>query len=309
MAYLTEQKSGSKVYYYLVENIKIGKSKRKQLRKYIGDKKPSEQKLQILMSEFAKEVEKKKVEINKYYYLTPDEIKKVDSVNKAFQDRFKKLNKEAQEQFIQNFVMVFVYNTNSIEGSTLTEKEVELLLAENISPHKPLDDVLEAKSCAKVLEYVRNNKKELNESLILELHKMYFNDTKPHIAGKYKKKDNKVYGSKFKTTPHNLVPTDMKLLFKELKENKDKLHPLELAAWVHWKFVKIHPFQDGNGRIARIIMNLVLTNNDYAMIDIKTKYKQQYFKALEKCNYNENGEALATLLVKRFVKQYENALK
>ena len=90
---------------------------------------------------------------------------------------------------------------------------------------------------------------------------------------------------------------------------KKELHPLELATWAHWKLVRIHPFQDGNGRTARIIMNFILHKNGYAMIDIKTKEKQQYFNALEKCHYNNNARALAIRLVRRFKKQYQNVLK
>ena len=138
---------------------------------------------------------------------------------------------------------------------------------------------------------------------------MYFKDTKPKIAGKYKTHQNRVRGSHFETTPPQYVTTDMKNYFKEYTKLKKELHPLELAAWAHWKLVRIHPFQDGNGRTARIIMNYILHKNGYAMIDIKTKEKQQYFKALEKCHYNNNARALTIRLIRRFQKQYQNALK
>jgi Fic family protein len=138
---------------------------------------------------------------------------------------------------------------------------------------------------------------------------MYFKDTKPRIAGQYKTHQNSVRGSHFETTPPMLVIPDMKNYFKEYAKLKKELHPLELAAWAHWKLVRIHPFQDGNGRTARIIMNYVLHKNGYAMIDIKTKEKQQYFNALEKCHYNNNARNLAIRLTRRFKKQYQNALK
>src|SRR3989344_6080799 len=105
------------------------------------------------------------------------------------------------------------------------------------------------------------------------------------------------------------LPIFMKLYFQEYRKLEGELHPLALAAWTHWKLVRIHPFQDGNGRTARLVMNFILKKNGYAMIDIKTKEKQSYFKALEKCNYNNNARALAVRLVRRFKKQYQNALK
>ncbi len=309
MAYLAKQTKGKQEYYYLVENIQIAPGKRKQIRKYIGTEKPSETKLQVLISKFEEEVEKEKIKLHGFHYLAKDEIKEIDEINKEFWERYKKQNKTVQEQFDQNFVMAFVFNSNSIEGSTLTPKEIELLLKENIAPNKPLEDVLEAKNAEKTLNFVKNCKDELTEKLLLKLHEMYFKETKPYIAGKYKTAQNRIMGSAFETTPPKFVITDMKNYFKEYDKLKKQLHPLELAAWAHWKLVRIHPFQDGNGRTARIIMNFVLHKNGYAMIDIKTKEKQQYFNALEKCHYNNNARALAIRLVRRFKKQYKNALK
>jgi len=309
MAYLAKQKKGKKEYFYIVENIPIAKGRRKQIRKYLGTQRPSETKLQILISQFEKEVEKEKIKLHGFHYLTESEINEINQINKDFWSRYKKQNETIQEQFDQNFVMAFVYNTNSIEGSTLTPKEVELLLSENIAPNKPLDDVLEARSAEKTLNFVKEYKEEFNKDLVLKIHQMYFKETKPKIAGKYKTRQNRVTGSKFETTPPIMVLTDMKLYFKEYKKLKKELHALELAAFAHWKLVRIHPFQDGNGRVARIIMNLILHKNGYAMIDIKTKEKQQYFNALEKCHYNNNARALTIRLVRRFKKQYQNALR
>lgn len=309
MVYLAKQKKGKNTYYYLVGVIQISKKQRKQIRKYIGTKKPSETKKQVLMAKFEKEVEKEKIKLHGFHYLLSDEINEINKINKEFLQRYKKHNKTVQKQFDQNFAMTFVYNSNSIEGSTLTPKEVELLLNEHISPNKPLEDVLEAKSAEKVINFIKKFSGDLNEQFLLQVHKIYFKETMPHLAGKYKTAQNRITGSAFETTSPKFVLTDMKLYFEEYNKLKKELHPLELAAWAHWKLVRIHPFQDGNGRTARIIMNFILNKNNYAMIDIKTKERQQYIKALEKCNYNNNARNLTTRLVRRFKKQYKNALK
>lgn len=309
MSYLAERKRGSRVYYYLAENIPAAKGRRKQLRKYIGTEKPSESRLQILAAQFEEEVQKEKIKLHGHHYLTADEIKEIDEINGKFQGRYKKAGETVQEQFDENFINAFVYNTNSIEGSTLSPKEVELLLSESIAPNRPLDDVLEAKAAQKTLNFVKEYDGIFDQNFLLKIHEMYFKDTKPKIAGKYKKYQNGIKGSNFETTPPNLVLTDMKLYFQEYEKLKRELHPLELAAWTHWKLVRIHPFQDGNGRSARIVMNFILHKNGYGMIDIKTKERQAYFNALEKCHYNNNARALAVRLVRRFKKQYQNALK
>ena len=309
MAYLAKLKKGGNTYYYLVENIRVSQGVRKQLRKYLGKTAPSETKLQVLTSKFEEEVARTQKQLHGFHYLTKEEIREAAEVNRAFWKRHAAQSKTVQEQFAQNFLAAFVFNTNSIEGSTLTAKEVELLLEENISPNKPLDDVLEAKAAAKTFEFMNSFQGQLSQEFVLRLHELYFKETKPAIAGVYKKMQNRVAGSRFDTTPPQFVITDMKLYFQEYRKLEGELHPLELAAWTHWKLVRIHPFQDGNGRTARLIMNFILKKNGYAMIDIKTKEKQSYFKALEKCNYNNNARALAVRLVRRFKKQYQNALK
>ena len=274
MVYLAESKRGAKIYFYLVQDVRFSKNNRKQFRKYIGTQKPSKTKLEILVSGFKKEIEAEKQRLFGFHYLLPDEIAKIDKISSKFKARFEKLNPTEKEQFEQNFVNVFVYNSNSIEGSTLTPKEVQLLLEENISPNKPLEDVLEAKSAQKALQYIKKTKEMLTEDFLKKLHEIYFKDTKPFIAGRFKTKDNIVQGAGFKTTPARFVFTDMKLYFKDFEKLSKNFHALELAAWAHWKIEKIHPFQDGNGRIGRLIMNYVLWGNGYQMIDIKTKEKQ-----------------------------------
>ena len=309
MVYLTKSKRGKKTYYYLAENITLADGTRKALRKYIGVEEPTDTMLKMLISEFEKEVDEEKMKIHGYHYLAKEEIQEIDRINSEFWKRYNKQNNIVQEQFDENFAMAFVYNTNSIEGSTLTPKEVALLLAENISPNKNLDDVLEAKAAQKALYFVKDYKGEFNEQFLLTLHEIYFKETKPKIAGKYKTLENYIRGSSFKLTPPELVPTDMKLYFQEYKKLEKELHPLELAAWCHWKIARIHPFQDGNGRIARLTMNYILHKNSYAMIDIKTQDKKRYFKSMDRCNYNNNARPLANRLIKRFTKQYQNALK
>jgi len=309
MVYLVESKRGAKSYFYLVENIKLADGKRKQFRKYLGPARPSDSRIEIIGSQFKQEIEEKKKLLFGYHYLFPEEITRIDKINSEFKERYNRLNPTEKEQFEQNFVNVFVYNSNSIEGSTLTPKEVELLLQEDIAPNKPMEDVLEAKNAQKTLAFTRQAKEELNQEFLLKIHEIYFKDTKPYIAGKFKTKDNMVRGATFKTSSARYVLTDMKLYFEEYKKLKKKLHPLELAAWVHWKLERIHPFQDGNGRIGRVIMNYILHKGNYAMIDIKTKEKLKYFKVMQKSDKENSAEQLTRLLVKRFIAQYKNALK
>lgn len=156
MSYLATFKRKNKTYYYLVETISLGKGKRKQIRKYIGNEKPFGKRLSLLMSQFGQDVEKEKVNFGGFAYLDSDTIKEIDIINKQFWQRYNKLSKVEREQFDKNFIMTFVYNTNSIEGSTLTLKEVELLLEEGIAPNKSVNDVYEAKNAEKAVEFTKD---------------------------------------------------------------------------------------------------------------------------------------------------------
>jgi hypothetical protein len=120
MVYLVESKRGSRSYFYLVENFKIARGQRRQFRKYVGSGRPSKARLEILSAQFKEEIESEKLKLFGYHYLFPEEIKKIDEINAGFKERYVKLNPTEREQFDQNFVNVFVYNSNSIEGSTLT---------------------------------------------------------------------------------------------------------------------------------------------------------------------------------------------
>ncbi len=309
MVYLAKQKRGQKEYYYLVEVLRLGKDRRKQIRQYVGTTRPSQTKMEILSAKLREKIEKEQQKVSGYHYLLPDEIQRIDKINSDFQKRFEKMDPEEKEAFEQNFVNTFVYNSNSIEGSTLTKKEVALLLEENIAPNKPLEDVLEAKNAQKVIHYLKNHNPPFTIDEVQKWHEMYFKDTKPHIAGKFKTKENWLRDGKFQTTLPQYVLSDMKNYFFEYDKQKNQLHPLELAAWAHWKFEKIHPFQDGNGRTGRLIMNHILNQHHYGMIDIKTRDKREYRKTLAKCDREETGAPLSKLLIKRFVKQYQHALE
>lgn len=307
MVYIKEQEIKGKTYFYLVENIRLKEGKWKQFKKYLGKSKPSSKELVKIKKVFEEEIKKKTK--SRYEYLENFETEYVEKINKQFWKRYRKLNPEEKYDFDRNFLIVFTYNTNSIEGSTLTLKETYKLLEENIAPKKEYNDIVETKAAEKCLNYIREYKGKLNEDFLLGLHKKYFHESKPFIAGKYKRKQNRVINSKFTPTPSELVPTDMRIFFKDYLKNKKKMHVLELSAWVHWKLERIHPFQDGNGRIGRLLMNLILWQNKFAMIDIKTQNATSYYHTLEKCDKQNNAEALARQLAKKFTKQYKNALK
>jgi Fic family protein len=145
--------------------------------------------------------------------------------------------------------------------------------------------------------------------MVLEWHWKLFNLTKPDIAGKIRKHQVTISGSRFMPpSPVGVYPLVTEF-FKWYHKNKGKIHPVELAAIAHLKFVTVHPFADGNGRISRLIMNFILHKKGYPMLDIKYEGKNSYYNALEKSHLKKEDRTFLQWLVKRYIKEYRRYLQ
>lgn len=174
-----------------------------------------------------------------------------------------------------------VYNSNAIENSTLTLKETEKILMEmELSRDVNLREVYEAKNLARVIEYIRNKSKEtdLNKDLILFVHQMLIGTIDDNIAGRYRKSGEYVrVGTHVAPAPDRVEPMMENLL---LDYNSDHVaYFLEKVAKFHLDFERIHPFNDGNGRIGRVLLNYQLLRLGYPMVIIRNKDKKTYYSA------------------------------
>jgi len=238
----------------------------------------------------------------------------LEKIRQDYMKERKRMPKSAIEKEIEIFSIRFTYNTQRIEGSTLTLKETALLLEEGIAPaNKPIRDIKEAEAHRKLFFGIINNIRQIDLSLetVLEWHRKLFMETKPDIAGKIREYQVKIGASKF--VPPK--PQAVKLLLKDffgwyndqIKQNRKnkKLNPVEVAAHVHFKFVTIHPFVDGNGRISRLMMNYVLYKFGYPMLDIDYNDRRSYYKALERSNIHNNDLIFLQWLMKRYFKAHK----
>lgn len=218
--------------------------------------------------------------------------------------------KSAREKELQIFSIKFTYDTQRIEGSTLTHKETADLLERGITPkNKPLRDVEEAGAHRDIFYQIIKTGKELSLQAILDWHWSLFQITKPDIAGKLRKHPVGISGSKFvPPSPVEVYPM-MSDFFKWYAKNKKILNPVELAALAHLKFVTVHPFADGNGRISRLIMNFILNRNGYPMLDIPYDGRNSYYNALERSNMEDDDGIFLKWLMKRYVKEYQRYLE
>lgn len=178
------------------------------------------------------------------------------------------------------------YSSNALEGNSLTLSETKVLLEDGITVGgKPIRDCYEATGHAKAYDYMlslaRSEELPLTEDTIRRLHFLFYNGIDPDAAGAYRKGQVFITGTEYVPPTAEEVPALMATFVDELKSKRDTLHPVELAAWAHRRLVDIHPFQDGNGRTARLLMNLILINKGYCVVSIPPVLRHEYITALQ----------------------------
>ena len=176
------------------------------------------------------------------------------------------------------------YSSNALEGNSLTESETKVVIEDGLTIEgKPLRDVYEAVGHAHAYDYIHTLmiNKPLQESDILELHHLFYEKIDSEKAGHYRNVPVFISGSKYAVSPPQRIEDDMKKFVRWFNHNEHKLPTPEFAALAHQKFVFIHPFIDGNGRVARLILNLALIRSEYTIAIIPAMLRHEYVQTLE----------------------------
>ncbi len=275
-------------YYYLEHPYRI-KGRVLKKERYLGRNIPKD--IETIKREFVFELYKQK------WY------SQFDTIKQGFSKEQELMPQEAVEKYVESFMIKFTYDTQRIEGSTLSFKETAALLLHEATPkNKPLRDVREAEAHKRVFYKMLSHKGDLNANRVLEWHYELLKDTKPDVAGKIR--DHQIYisGSRFIPPP----PVEVHPLFREFfrwyDRSKGKLHPVELAALAHLKFVTIHPFTDGNGRISRLLMNFALNRHRYPMLNIAYENRASYYTALERSHIKRVDGPFLQWFFRRYTK-------
>jgi len=207
-------------------------------------------------------------------------------------NNFRPLPEPVVKKLREQLQIEMTYNSNAIEGNSLSLKETFLVINEGITiKGKPLKDHLEAKDQYDALNFLydlinKNNKPTLSEILIRQLHKLVVKKTDEEWAGKYRNGNVIIVGANHTPPNASAVSLLMKDLIEWYKTNYKKYHPVELAAIFHHKLVFIHPFFDGNGRTARLIMNILLMKHGYPLTVVLKNDRSKYYRALEEADKN-----------------------
>lgn len=211
-------------------------------------------------------------------------LSRIDEGKKLI-DKHRPLAPSILSRLHEQLVIDWTYNSNGIEGNTLTLRETMLVLQEGLTiGRKSLVEHLEAinhKAAIIFVEELATGKTATTERTIREIHSLILKDIDPHYAGRYRDIQVRISGSSH-TPPSPLqVPELMANFFNKLP-NVTKEHPVCRAAHAHFKLVKIHPFTDGNGRTARLLMNLLLIKAGYFPAIILKNDRLKYYSCLEK---------------------------
>ncbi|MEW5955226.1 MAG: Fic family protein [Candidatus Micrarchaeota archaeon] len=191
----------------------------------------------------------------------------------------KGLSDNQKRDLFDRFTVNFTYESNAIEGNSLTLKDVAIVIHENTVPTgKSLREIYETRNSRKVVDLILSRKFRVRERDMLRMHLMLVEEME--VPSGYKTVPNYVYGREVATTPPEEVPEAVRKLFAWRKQNEGTLHPLQLAARFHGKFERIHPFEDGNGRVGRFMLITELVNRGYPPLIVRKTQRLSYFNAL-----------------------------
>ena len=216
---------------------------------------------------------------------------------------------DALNKIKSSLEMEYTYESNRIEGNTLTLQETALVVNEGVTiGGKSMREHLEAVNHAQAVEFIKDIARSdiaIDEHIIKEIHALILHGINKEQAGKYRDVPVMIVGSKHMPPQPYLIAPQMEQFIRDyqaMQTNGD--HPVMIAAFLHNELVKIHPFIDGNGRTSRLLMNLYLLSNGYTITTLKgdNEAKQTYYKALEQSHIENNPEAF-NLLVADAVKQ------
>ena len=220
---------------------------------------------------------------------------------KEFLNKERPLNDGILRKLQNNLRTEFIYNSNAIEGNTLTLRETDIILQFGITVKgKSLKEHNEVKGQEYALDFlneVLKKKEPLSIRLIREFHALILNDDKDN-RGRFKQENNTILGAKFQTTPFYQVEEKLQELIDNFNESDKNL--IEKVAKFHNDFEMVHPFNDGNGRTGRLLMNLELMKNGYPIPIIKNEDRDDYYQALEIASIDKNYIPL-TEFIKRSV--------
>lgn len=205
-------------------------------------------------------------------------------------DKYRPFEGDMLEQIKAYYKIGLTWSSNALEGNTYTESETKVLLEDGLTVGgKPLRETFEVLGHGKAYDFMYTilKGKEITEDHVLTMHKLFYEDIEENYAGKYRDMNVIITGSKYPVTDYKNINYEMDALFNWINSERQNYHPVEFAALLHKRFVFIHPFKDGNGRVARLLMNTALIQDGYLLALIPPILRNDYIALLEKAHRDD----------------------
>jgi Fic family protein len=237
----------------------------------------------------------------------------LDTLKAKWQEN-RPLNKTQLTKLKGYFAMKYTYDSNRIEGNTLSFQETQLVVSEGVTiSGKSMKEHLEAINHSEAIDFLEQlitEKEELNSRSLLDLHRLVLKSIDSENAGRYRKVPVSIGGSEYMPPQPFLLEKLMEDYFIHFRRQRKLMHPAILAAEMHERLVSIHPFLDGNGRTSRLIMNFILLQNGFTISILKgdPESRIQYYNALQEVQINNNPDVFYHLVVDRCIASLEEHL-
>ncbi len=213
------------------------------------------------------------------------------------------------------FRVNYTFESNRIEGNTLTMQETHLVVNEGITiGGKSMREHLEAINHHEAIDFLYDliqKKTVFSERVLKDLHYLILKGIDRENAGKYRNVPVRIGGSSFMPPQPYLVPVEMEQIFDFYERQKSVLHPVVLAAELHERIVTVHPFIDGNGRTCRLVMNLILLSHGYPLANLKGEQaaRLRYYDALTQAQVHQNKEPFLLLIADAVIQSLQDHLE
>lgn len=221
-------------------------------------------------------------------------------------NQFRSLKTEELKRLREEFLIDYTYNSNAIEGNTLTLRETALILKEGITINeKPLSEHLEAvghRDAFYLVEELVKEKQKLSEKLIKDIHTLVLMD-KPEYRGVYRRIPVTIMGAVHEPPQPYMIPVLMEQLIEEYNNEMNDKHIIERVALLHLRFEGIHPFIDGNGRTGRLILNLELMKEGYPPINIKFKDRKKYYDCFSDYDLKNGDSSMLIHMIAEYIEE------
>ncbi len=296
MSFIETQRHGNHNYYYLVKNVRTNTSTVKKYRIFLGREMPPPEELRKHLIE----LEKRSTPRFKTTWLQREMIEKLDDIRASLITAYRK----PIEAIPKDFLVRYTYNTNAIEGNRLTLRQTALLLSDRVSPAGArMDDVIEVLNAADAWDHVRQYTGPPDSRFLRKVQYEVTKNTSCRIQGDFRDVEVRISGSSHIPPDASEVPKLLNTLVTEIRTRRKRNHPVELAAYVHNRLVNIHPFTDGNGRTARLIMNWILIRTKFPPVIVEAVEKENYYSQLEKGDKGDH-KPFALFLASLLIDQY-----